>query len=202
MTDIWRENGDYYRHLKNKVCRSEFKRGVVQNLNEGRSEFERKEEPLEEEPSLRKTTTTTAEKPKASTTQVVVFSLNELDVSEDLKKILSSQYSEEDINLAVKRTLAWEDRSCDEAALWTVLKRKDTWNDQSNKKDLENKNKEFLKSLEHLDAKTVGVTSITVGNKYIEFVAGMKVHTFEVDQKDFIEKTQNILEKWEILQIA
>ena len=48
VVNIWRENGDFYRD-KNKITRSKFKRGVVQNLNEGRLKFKHKQEPLEQD---------------------------------------------------------------------------------------------------------------------------------------------------------
>jgi len=54
IVDIWRENGDFYR--TKEVCKgsSKYEGGVPQNLSEGASKFEHKEEPFKKNPIKKK----------------------------------------------------------------------------------------------------------------------------------------------------
>ena len=81
--------------------------------------------------------------PSASPPSVVVVSfLESLNLPNELKQKVSRQHSAEDIEIAVKRVLAWEGRSCDSKALMCVLKNKLTWTDSVGKKGKEEQQKE------------------------------------------------------------
>ena len=139
-----------------------------------------------------KNTTTNTTKEQKS---VVVFSsLNNLKISNALKEKISSQNSEESVNLEVKRCLAWSARANDEAGILTCLKKASTWNDTVSKDDKVISNQEYLKSIAQLDGKKIGLTQICIGNTYIEFVCGPKVVNLSIDNVNFKKAVEDYME--------
>lgn len=126
---------------------------------------------------------------------VVVSLLNDLDLPDTYKLLLSEELSQEKAELLVKRVKAWKGRDSDAIACRTILGRWDGWDDVENKDDIQEKNAQFLASLAKHDGTDLGPITITVGNTYIEFSGGMKVTTFEIKQKDFIPLVKEYIEK-------
>jgi hypothetical protein len=117
---------------------------------------------------------------------VVVFSsLTKLEIPSTLAVKILNEYSVAEIDVAVERCLRWKTRPSDEVGIMTTLKRADEWSDNPTVEEKEESNLAYLKSLNHLDGKKMGMTNIVVGNKYIEFLCGMKVTIFSVDQPEF-----------------
>ena len=129
---------------------------------------------------------TTTDKVAPSAPVVVFFpSLNKLDLSEKLKCDLSGLYSEADIDLAVKRCLAWKGRESDEVAIRHIFKNFNTWNDVVSQEETEEKNKVFFETLKVLDGKKLGCVEIKLGFNYIEFISGMKYTSFSLKDVNF-----------------
>jgi hypothetical protein len=124
-------------------------------------------------------------KQQRPTSNVVVVSLEKLDISEAMRIKLSNEYSADQIDLAVTRCLRWKTRPSDEVGISTTLRRADTWSDNPTIEERSCLNSEFLKSLNNLDETYIGLTRIIVGNKYIEFVCGSKVTVFNIEDEDF-----------------
>lgn len=117
---------------------------------------------------------------------VVVFSsLSKLELEPKLLVKISREYSEAEVDIAVERCLRWKTRPSDDVGIMTTLSRADSWCDNPTPEEKQETNLDYLKSLNHLDGKKIGITTINVGNKYIEFVCGMKVTIFSIDQLDF-----------------
>jgi Helix-turn-helix domain len=131
---------------------------------------------------------------------VVTFTLDKLELSHSLKQKILGGYSNEEIDIAVTRCLNWKGRPSDEIGIMTALKRANTWEDAPTVEEKKDDNLQFLKTLLKYDQKYIGNVLINVGNKYIEFVSGMTVTTFEIEQLDFKRLVTQHLE--EINQIA
>jgi len=116
---------------------------------------------------------------------VVVSSLLRLEIQDTLRNKICREYSSKEIDLAVERCLNWKGRPSDEVGIMTTLSRADSWQDNPAVEDLLEKNSKYLKSLINLDGTSIANSRVTVGNKYIEFVSGMKVTTFGIEDKEF-----------------
>ncbi len=122
---------------------------------------------------------------------VVVFShLKKLDLTLSLQEKLSSEYTEQQVTTAVEKCLKWKGRNSDAAAIVTILKEGDKWQAPKTSEDKTTENSKFLWGLQKYDGRTVGNSYITVGNTYIEFVAGMSLQRFEITLSDFIDKVK------------
>jgi hypothetical protein len=128
--------------------------------------------------------------------EVVVISphLEKLEISESLAKKISKEYSDAEIDLAVNRCLTWQGRPSDDVGIITTLKKAHEWNDYSSKEAIAQKNMDFLKTLEEFDMKTIANNNITVGKKYIEFVSGMKVVRYDIEDVDFRKDVSDYFE--------
>lgn len=84
-------------------------------------------------PSEDKTTT----KPKESKKNVVVF-LQELDVPDPYKNLLSLELDEEKAKLLVKRVKRWKERKNDFLACRVIMKRWDSWDDNMTEREKQN----------------------------------------------------------------
>ena len=131
---------------------------------------------------------------------VIVPSLDQLDIEHNLKLKISSQHSAESVDKAVDRCLKWHSRPSDVIGIMTCLKKADEWKDNPTKEEKELKNLEFLKTLENLDGKTLGMSNVTVGNKYIEFVCGLKVVVFNIESNDFKKDVKEYLDYLRMLE--
>ncbi len=131
---------------------------------------------------------------------VVVSSFYELEIQEKLRNKILLKYSVEEIELAVKRCLNWKSRPNDEVGIMTALTKSDSWSDNSSPEEVLEKNAKYLNSLKHLDGTYIANTRITVGNKYIEFVSGMKVKVFEIEQNEFKKLVANYIEHLQNIQ--
>ncbi len=109
-----------------------------------------------------------------------------------------SQYGKEDVLLAVKRTLKFSARICDEAALISILRKKDEWKDVVTPEERQSYKENYLNSLKPLDGTIIKNTRIDVGPTYISFISGPKVQSY--DCKDFDFKT-NVDDKLKELEI-
>lgn len=116
---------------------------------------------------------------------VVVQSLQRLEIQETLRVKICREYSEVEIDKAVERCLNWKTRPSDEVGIMTTLARADSWHDNATPEQMAEKNMKYLKTLSHLDGTNIGRSNITIGNKYVEFVSGMKVTVFNCEDKEF-----------------
>lgn len=145
------------------------------------------------------TTTHHQEETKESASPVVVFSyLEKLDIPETLKAKITQEYSSEEIEKAVDRTLAWADRPNDKCGILTTLKKSDEWVDKIPEDQRIEINKQFLDKHKYLDMKKQGPIEICIGPNYIEIVCGPTVSKLCIDEKDFIFKFDALLEKYKI----
>lgn len=150
----------------------------------------------EQDKSYKDNTTTTtrpdgADNSDPSDRGVVDF-LN-LEIGENLKKKILSEYSKDQIQTAIKRCLRWSTRKNDEVGLLTALQKADTWKDSLTQDEQIDQNIEWLKLHKHLDMNDYGGYRVYVGPTYIEFVNGPKTHHFDVKQPDFMEKAQDMI---------
>lgn len=125
---------------------------------------------------------------------VVPPSLNSLNISAKLKVKITKNHSIEEIDLAVKRCLAWDGRPTDSVGIMTTLQRAADWQDKPEPGELQDVNTKYLDSIRNLDLTTISNTRITIGSNYIEFVSGQKVITFGTDLKDFKETVAGYLD--------
>lgn len=121
--------------------------------------------------------------------------LDRLQIDESLKKKITREHKPEIIETAVQRCLDWKGRECDEAAILTILKKGDKWNDPKSSNVNANKNIEFLRTLDVWDCRNVGGYSISVGKEYIEFNAGQICNQFLANDAQFTVKVKSFLEK-------
>lgn len=133
--------------------------------------------------------------PKPKNSVVIVPSLQKLDISERLRKEISSNHPKDKIDKAVEHCLKWKGRSNDQVGIMLILQRFDEWKDVIQQEDVKAKNSEFLNTLKHLDDKKIENTMIVVGNSYIEFVLGHNLTRFEISNKDFISQVNEYLSK-------
>jgi hypothetical protein len=135
------------------------------------------------------------EEKKAPSAVVVSFkSLDSLELNENLKQKISKAYSEREVDIAVARCIAWKGRSSDSAGIMTTIKKADSWVDNPSKQMKQENNIDYLGTLRHLDGETFDKTQIIVGNKYIQFIAGMKDICYSIDQEDFIHNVKKYLD--------
>ena len=125
---------------------------------------------------------------------VVVFSLNQLEIQDSLRNKISQEYSPTEIDIAVERCLNWKGRPSDEVGIMTTLTRAKSWMDNPTVEDIVDKNSKYLKSLINLDGTSIANTRISIGNKYIEFVSGMKVTVFNAEDKEFKKAVVDYIE--------
>jgi hypothetical protein len=129
--------------------------------------------------------------------KVVVFSsLSNLNISPSLCIQISSNYSEQEVDLAVKRCLAWKKRSNDEVGIITTLREADSWQDSPDPEKIKETNAEFLGSIKHLDQTKFNGNSIIVGYNYFEISNHTKVIFYsKIDEPNFKIKVQDQLDK-------
>lgn len=140
------------------------------------------------------------EKPSASV--VVSFSTKGLDLSQDAIKFASGTFTQEQIDIAIQRTLGTKNRESDTAMFMHWLKNPEKWVEIPSTETISDKNEAHLKSLSHLDRKIIADTKISVGNKYIEFSynSNCEPKVFTIDQKDFIFSVNEFLENLKKLE--
>ena len=129
----------------------------------------------------------------------VVFSkLSVLNLPDSLKEELSQRNDEATLEKAIDRTLKWDNRSSDAAAIQHVLKNFDTWEDKVSPEELENNNRILLKKLNPYDLKEMQNNSrLYVGNDYFEIVNCTSTIYYSVKHKDFEEKVNELLQQLE-----
>lgn len=125
---------------------------------------------------------------------VVVSSLNQLDLSDELKNQISEGYHRETIDVVVGRCLRWKSRKSDAAAMLWLLENFDSYQEPATEENILEKNMTDLQNFSHLDGKRIGYFTITVGNKYVEFVAGNNVKKIEITEKNFKSEVDGYLE--------
>lgn len=126
---------------------------------------------------------------------VVVFSsLLKLTLCPKLAVKISNEYSQHEVDIAVERCLKWKNRTNDEVGIMTTLTRAESWCDAPSEDERISSNLKFLHSLKILDGMTISKNIITIGHKYIEFIAGMKVTIFDIDDLEFKKKTNDFLD--------
>jgi hypothetical protein len=130
---------------------------------------------------------------------VVSKNLYKIKISEPLRKKITSEHSEEDIEIYVKRVLAWKNRDNDEAAINHVIKNKDNWTEVSSKDEIIKKNTLFLKEIANLDGKIISNIKITIGYNYVEF-SHREAKVYSIEDKDFITLVKEEISK--LTQIA
>lgn len=160
--------------------------GVVNGVNEGTKPGLHKEDLFNKE--------LFEQQPQAPSAVVVNLNLDLLDIESSLKFKISSEYSSDQIDIAVQRCLRWKSRNSDQQGIMTALNKASTWIDNPSKEEVVKSNEEFLKKYAKMDGMRMGNTIINVGNKYIEFVAGMKIDTFTIDEEDFKIKVKEYFE--------
>jgi hypothetical protein len=132
---------------------------------------------------------------KSASPVVVSPFLNRLDISENLKIKITKEYSTPEIEIAVTRCLRWKNRESDEAGIMICLTRADSWNDTPTLAEKQSSNIDFLNSLKYLDSKVIGRTTIVIGNKYIEFVAGMKSIVYDISDTELKRKVSDHIQQ-------
>jgi hypothetical protein len=136
------------------------------------------------------------EQQQEASPKVVVFPCFEkLEISDFLKIKLSERMKEEDAELAVCRVLRWKGRNSDAAALQTVIKEADIWDDSPSTEEKVEINRKFLDKLRKLDGKDVGKAKIIVGYDYISFCFTSNHKDFSIKEKDFIKDVEEYMEK-------
>lgn len=156
--------------------------------NEGSFETLKNEgslEPLKNEGNKDASITSISKQQSDSPSAVVVSSLYEIQIEDSLRNKIIAGYSKEDIDVAVERCLKWKSRPNDAVGIMTALRDSDIWVDNETKEEATQSNLEYLSQLAHLDKTKIAGAQICVGNKYIEFSAGMNVKVFNVEDKDF-----------------
>ena len=152
-------------------------------------------ESLKKEKEIYKETTTK----KDAQARVVVFSsLEKYEFSEQYKLKICSDYSEKQINLALKRFDRMPNKKNLEACMMACLKNEKIWVDKMSKSEIEEKNLKFLKTLKHFDGKNILSVDIAVGKFYIEFSGGQSIRTFDVKDDSFIDNVKDMLMKLKI----
>lgn len=151
-------------------------------------------EPKEKKRIIKETTT----KKDAQALVVVFSSLEKYKFSEKYKLKICSEYSEKQINLALKRLDQMKNKKNLEACMIACLKNEKIWVDKMNESEIQEKNFEFLQTLKHLDGKNILSVDIAVGRFYIEFSGGQSIKTFDVKDENFIDKVQDMLNKMKI----
>lgn len=152
-------------------------------------------ESLKKEKEIYKETTTK----KDAQARVVVFSsLEKYEFSEQYKLKICSEYSEKQIDLALKRLDRMQNKKNLEACMMACLKNEESWVDKMSESEIEEKNFEFLQTLKHLDRKNILSVDIAVGKFYIEFSGGQSIKTFDVKDENFIDNVQDMLNKMKI----
>jgi hypothetical protein len=126
--------------------------------------------------------------------EVVISSLEKIEISDTLRKKIRQEKSIAEIDIAVERCLRWKSRPSDEIGIMTALSRSDSWSDNPSPEEREEANSKYLKSLNYLDMKTIGMTQISIGNKYIEFSRGPKVIVFNIEDAEFKKQVVEYLE--------
>ena len=132
--------------------------------------------------------------------KVVVFSsLSQLKISDSLAAKVSTEHSEEEVNLAVKRCLKWKTRANDEVGLLTTLRDANSWQDTQDPQEIKESNEKFLKSLKHLDGKKIRTESVMIGYNYFEVSNHAKITFYsKTEEPNFKIKVQEQLEKLKI----
>ena len=125
---IWRLNGEFFRKKGGGACGAG---GVGHVVPGGGACGADKEDPLEEDP-FKETTTQPKKKPQTATpvtpAAVVVFpSLDKVELTQTLKRKISKEYSQVEVDLAVDRCLKWKSRKSDATAIMFVLKNSQEW---------------------------------------------------------------------------
>lgn len=157
--------------------------------------FRKFPESLKKEKEIYKETTTK----KDAQARVVVFSsLEKYEFSEQYKLKICSDYSEKQINLALKRFDRMPNKKNLEACMMACLKNEKIWVDKMSKSEIEEKNLKFLKTLKHFDGKNILSVDIAVGKFYIEFSGGQSIRTFDVKDDSFIDNVKDMLMKLKI----
>lgn len=119
---------------------------------------------------------------------VVVFSiLEDLEASQAFKIKISKQYSQPQVEVAMRRLGSMSNVVSIEASLYHLLKHPEEWKDKPKKEDIVSKNLEFLeKAREKIDGRELSNTKTVVGHDYIEFIRGQAcLARYTIDQIDF-----------------
>ncbi len=133
----------------------------------------------------------------------IVESLYKLNIIDSLKIELSQKYTKEEIDLGVKRVLAWKTRESDSKAIRDVLKKRDSWDDStSDNICLVEDNKLYLQSLKRLDSTSINSVYISINREYdsIQFSGGQGGKIYKITEKDFRENVDEYLKKLQDFQ--
>lgn len=126
---------------------------------------------------------------------VCCLSLDKLNLTNSQKTKLSKEWTSQEIDLAVDRTLKWKGRTSDFAAITHVLKNPDSWEDVQTKEDIQNKNQKTLEILKPLDYQKIGDTQISIYNDSIVFSYGAQYKTYETKAKEFKKEVTDHIKK-------
>lgn len=130
-------------------------------------------------------------------------SLDSLDLAPQLKDRLRKEHPAEKLTEAVKRTLAWEKRKSDTAAILTILDRYDTWKAQKSPAETETDNKRILDSLKPFDTSNRRImrpedVRVEVLNRSLEIGYGNFVQTFDIADPKFAENVRSAFERYKL----
>ena len=101
----------------------------------------------------------------------VVVSFDKLDLDEGQKRKLLKEHTPEELMHAIEQCLLWTGRKSDISALRYILDPKNKWEDKVSEEDVEQKNREYLKTLMPLDRRKIGhggCMTISIGYRSFE----------------------------------
>jgi len=117
---------------------------------------------------------------------VVCPFLHRLILTDEHKIRLSKQYDWETLRIAVDRVLAWEGRQSDAAAIETILKRPNEWQDKPDKQAAKAEAEQLLDVIRPYDGTSINGTLIVVGKDYVEFSGGVSYYeVFKAEDPNF-----------------
>ena len=126
------------------------------------------------------------------------YTLSSLNISDSLRKELLASFDEEKLKVIVNRTLKWEGRNNDEVGVRMVIKNFDNWKDVVSREDRVNNNRQLLKKIKHLDMRRIGdAWTIIIGDYYFEIVSHAKSYYHSIEDKNFEEKVNELLQQLE-----
>lgn len=145
-------------------------------------------------PNILKENTTTRAAPGVAPAARVVFScIDKLELPEKLKLNICKNYTEPEVEVAVKRTLLWVKRKSDAAAVLHILRNPSDWHDPANAPISQNQG--IIEKLQVLDRAKFGKTQVSVGSSYIEFITENFYECIRYTEALFVDRVKKILSR-------
>jgi len=154
----------------------------------------KKEEKTKKEKNNNKPPVCRGAPPKAE--RVVSSFLEDFEIPEALKIVLTSKYSEDEIMRACDVVVAMNPHNVAGALIKAL---EEGWKPAVDREDQEEENRRFLKSLMHLDRTTIGCYTIQISPSVFlalhSQVDGAKSKSYSTKEKNFIYKVKRLLKE-------